>query len=646
MELRIDTAKALQPRPLPSAEDVALARQALFREGRLPTVSLPGRLLASWQRCLQRGMVIDRLHAPEPIARSALDEALCRSEVLRQLAEPEFEFLTETLADSASQVILADPDGLILDTRGDTRAMNIATREALLPGVCWSESAMGTNAIGTALAENTLLEVWGNEHFHDHHNRICCTAATILDHTGAIVGLLDVSGDARLPRGYARAVVKRAVREIEHRWLTNAPDRFARLRFHPSRACVGSYQEGVLLLDDDRIVGANRTALRWLGGDWTRVGQSLRELFDLSRAPADLSRLTTWDGQNFHGSLRLPQRASLSEAGRVSTPTRTSEPPPAAPVETAERPGTWLGSAHQAALQRTRRAIDAGLSTIVLGETGAGKEVFARTAHAHSARADGPFVAINCAALPESLIEAELFGYSEGAFTGARRKGAPGRILEADGGILFLDEIGDMPLALQARLLRVLQDRQVVPLGGGGPRPVDCVVMCATHRDLESRINDGSFRADLFYRLQDHCVHLPSWRELPDDQRQLAFNRLWAQSGGPARGLHLTPEAHDAMLRHTWPGNLRQLASALRTLAALADDDATLGLDALPPQLRATSADATPPAVSLEALSDAAIAAALARHGGRVAAAARELGIHRATLYRRISQQQAGRERH
>lgn len=180
-----------------------------------------------------------------------------------------------------------------------------------------------------------------------------------------------------------------------------------------------------------------------------------------------------------------------------------------------------------------------------------------------------------------------------------------------------------------------------MPLGGGNPRPVDCVVMCATHRDLESRIVDGSFRADLFYRLQDHCVHLPAWRELPDDQRQLAFGQLWAQSGGPLRGLRLTPEARDAMLRHTWPGNLRQLASTLRTLAALADDGTTLDLDALPSPLR--TADATP-APSLEALSDAAITAALARNNGRVSAAARELGIHRATLYRRINQQKhAGR---
>nr|MBL8456761.1 sigma-54-dependent Fis family transcriptional regulator [Zoogloeaceae bacterium] len=511
MEFRIETSKALRARPSLTADDVARARHAIFREGSLPAVALPNQLLASWQRCLKRGMNVERLNAPEPLASQALDEARCRAEALRLLVEPELEFLTETLADTASQVILADPDGLILDTRGDARAMNLATREALLPGVSWAEDVMGTNAIGTALAENALLEIWGNEHFHDHHQRICCTAATILDHTGKIVGLLDVSGNARLPRGYARSVVKRAVREIEHRWLMNAPDRFARLRFHPSRACVGSYQEGVLLLDDDRIVGANRTALRWLGGDWTRVGQSLHELFDLAASPADLGRLTTLDGQDFHGSLRLPRRASLAGLGErppaqaplPATATVAAPPPVTVP---APRVGAWLGSAHQTMLHRTRRAIDAGLSTIVLGETGVGKEVFAHTAHELSSRSSGPFVAINCAALPENLIEAELFGYGEGAFTGARRKGTPGRILEAHGGILFLDEIGDMPLSLQARLLRVLQDRQVVPLGGGAARPVDCVVMCATHRDLPALIAEGGFRADLFYRLQDHCV--------------------------------------------------------------------------------------------------------------------------------------------
>ncbi|THF63429.1 sigma-54-dependent Fis family transcriptional regulator [Pseudothauera rhizosphaerae] len=600
-------------RPAPSEAELARARRDFFLRGRPPSVSLGRQVLGSWTRCVQRGLVAERACPVEPLTAAALTEARERAELLRRLAEPELEFLAETLADTASQVILANAYGLILETRGDTRAMDRATRVALLPGVSWAEAAMGTNAIGTALTDNELTEIWGSEHFHDQHHRLCCTAVPILDHAGRPVGLLDVSGDARLPRGYARSIVMRAAREIEHRWLLNAPEQLARLRFHPARACVGAYQEGVLLLDEDRIVGANRSALQWLDTDWSLVGRRVDEVFDHAEVSAE--RLRTHGGRQLFGQLQAPRRVQID---------------PPAP---AEESSLWLGEAQRSALARLRRAIDAGLATVLLGETGCGKEALARRAHALSARASGPFVAINCAALPETLIEAELFGYVEGAFTGARRRGSPGRIAEADGGILFLDEIGDMPLPLQSRLLRVLQEHRVEPLGGGAPRTVDCVVLCATHCDLDAMVAEGRFRADLLYRLQEHRVELPPWRSLPEAQRRDALALLWRQSGGPARGMVLSAAALECLLAHPWPGNFRQCAAALRALAALADDGAKIGPADLPAELRPAPA---PPRVSLDELGRGAIVAALARHGGKVAPAATELGIHRATLYRQM----------
>ncbi|WP_168734248.1 sigma-54-dependent Fis family transcriptional regulator [Pseudothauera nasutitermitis] len=605
-------------RPAPSEADLARARRDFFLRGRPPGALLGRRVLGSWMRCMQRGLVAERACPVEPLGSAALLAARERAELLRRLAAPELEFLAETLADTASQVILANADGLILDTRGDARAMDRATRVALLPGVSWAEAAMGTNAIGTALADNELTEIWGGEHFHDQHHRLCCTAVPILDHTGQPVGLLDVSGDARLPRGYARAIVLRAAREIEQRWLLNAPERYARLRFHPERACVGAYQEGVLLLDDDRIVGANRSALQWLETDWRLIGRAVDQVFEHAGPSAE--RLRTRAGRALFGQLQAARRPRMA-AGAPRA------------VDPVESDGPWLGEPQRVALERTRRAIDAGLSTVLHGETGCGKEVLARRAHALSSRASGPFVAINCAALPDTLIEAELFGYTEGAFTGARRKGSPGRIAEADGGILFLDEIGDMPLLLQSRLLRVLQEHRVEPLGGGAARAVDCVVLCATHRDLDALVASGEFRADLLYRLREHQETLPAWRTLPEAQRRDALSRLWACAGGPARGVRLAPEAFDRLVAHAWPGNFRQCAAALRALAAFADDGAQLGPADLPAELQPAVEAAR---ASLEELSHGAIVSALARHRGKVAAAAAELGIHRATLYRRM----------
>lgn len=626
-------------KPQPSERDVAVARQIFFERGDTPAAKLHPRVIASWQRCRSRGLDAERMLHPEPLPRQALAEARARAEALRLLAEPEMAFLTETLADTASQVILSDASGLILDTRGDRRAMDRATREALLPGVSWSEHDMGTNAIGTALTENHLIEIWGAEHYHRQHSHICCTAAPILDHAGAIVGLLDVSGDARLPRGYSRSLVKRSVREIEHRWLLNAPRRLTRLSLHPSQACIGSYQEGLLLLDDDRIVGVSRSALRWLDADWSVIGSRLRELFDLDQSPRDLSALVMRDGRRLHGNLTAPLRVSTAvnptvEAGE---PRSGGDSSPGRSVPSGGSAARWLSQAHRTELGRAQRAVNAGLSVVVLGETGCGKEVFARLAHERSCRGDGPFVAINCAALPETLIEAELFGYSEGAFTGASRKGARGRILEANGGVLFLDEIGDMPLALQARLLRVLQDREVTPLGGGPSREVDCVVVSATHRDLAELVETGSFRADLYYRLRDHEVSLPPFRALPREDRRAAVEWLWRNAGGPENGMRLSAAAQEVLERHAWPGNLRQVDSVLRTLVALGEPDVTLGVEALPTELRAAGPVAVA-APSLQEVNDEAVLAALRRNGGRVAAAARELGIHRATVYRRLRQ--------
>ena len=281
------------------------------------------------------------------------------------------------------------------------------------------------------------------------------------------------------------------------------------------------------------------------------------------------------------------------------------------------------------------------------GETGTGKDVLARALHASSARREQPFVAVNCAALPDTLIEAELFGYRPGAFTGASRQGAPGRLREAHGGTLLLDEIGDMPLALQARLLRVLEDRQVTPLGGGAAVAVDFRLICASHRRLKDEVAAGRFREDLYYRLAGLTLNLPPLRERADLSELLA--RL-LHTEAPDRRLGVDAEALALLTRCRWPGNVRQLAQVVRTAVALLDDDATrLTLEALPEDLRAEVVGEAPlaPAAGaatashadvedLRQLTDARIRATLAAVGGNVSEAARRLGVSRNTLYRRV----------
>jgi transcriptional regulator with PAS, ATPase and Fis domain len=303
-------------------------------------------------------------------------------------------------------------------------------------------------------------------------------------------------------------------------------------------------------------------------------------------------------------------------------------------------------------IAKVRKVIGKDIPLLITGETGTGKELLAQAIHNESPRRSGPFVAVNCASIPETLIESELFGYEEGAFTGARRKGAVGKIVQAHGGTLFLDEIGDMPYPLQVRLLRVLQERIVNPLGSTKSIPIDVAIVCATHRNLREMIAQNRFREDLYYRLNGLIVKLPPLRERKD--LAVVVGKMLereALRGGAGQHLSVAPDVMMLFEQCTWPGNFRQLANLLRTAAAMVDDDGEIRREHLPDdffddllktdgQTAANAAAPTdcaaPMGTRLQDMEAHAIAATLAQHGGNVSAAARTLGVSRATLYRKM----------
>jgi transcriptional regulator of acetoin/glycerol metabolism len=292
-------------------------------------------------------------------------------------------------------------------------------------------------------------------------------------------------------------------------------------------------------------------------------------------------------------------------------------------------------------VQRAYRIVDTDIPVLIQGPTGSGKEAFARAMHAISRRGARPFVAVNCAAIPETLIESELFGYRPGAFTGARREGLRGRIAHSSGGTLFLDEIGDMPLALQSRLLRVLEEHQIVPLGSDSPCPVDLHVLAASHRDLREMIAQGSFREDLYYRLNGLTLELPALCERADKERVIRLT-LAAQVRR-AGAVRIEPEALERLLAYPWPGNVRELRNVVRTALAICDGG-IIRLADLPGQIGAPEGmsagpPASPPAYRkdlLRALERTTLLRVIDVNRGNVSRAAADLGVSRNTLYRKM----------
>ncbi len=615
-------------------DSVLAARRQFFNEGGLPEGLVAAPILRSWQRCASRGLDVVGAPRIEPMSSNELRPIQERNEKLRRLTRPEMESLRADANLTHSAVILTDASGLVLDMVGNAAFADRASEVALRPGIPWSEAISGTNAIGTALVERRPIAVHGAEHFFEPHRILACAAAPIVDPRGALVGALDMSGHAAIRHVHALGLVRLAVEQIEHRFFDHDFDHCTVLRFHQDGELIGTAKEGILVFEGERLIAANRNALRLTNLNWSALDSvRLDEFFESAMPSAEARELRALEGKAFIGRVIAPHRA------------RTGSPRPLAISKSEIEP--VLSAETQAALSRAVRLLEADIPVLVHGETGTGKEVFARRMHAESARSAKPFVAINCAALPESLIEAELFGYVEGAFTGARRQGHKGLLRQADGGILFLDEIGDMPLPLQARLLRVLQDKSVLPLGGGRPVPVDFALICATHRPLNALIAAGEFRQDLYFRIAQYVIELPKLRDHPD--RLGLVRKVWERLCGGETRLSLSAEAESRLAAYDWPGNFRQLVSTLRAVRALAEpnrpvDAAALTADMLrsveiPAAKTESSREVERPLA--ETTRDA-MRAALEASDGNVSRAARRLGIDRSTLYRRLLWEKGG----
>ncbi|SFQ64702.1 Transcriptional regulator of acetoin/glycerol metabolism [Pseudomonas sp. NFPP07] len=596
----------------------------------------------SWLRCLEDYHLDPALSmAPTVLEHGRLLESRERLQQVLQIAGNEMTSLHQQLSGAGHAVLLTDARGVILNCVTAPAERKIFERAGLWLGADWSEACEGTNGIGTCLVERQSLTIHQDEHFRGRHTGLTCSASPVFDPHGELLAVLDVSSArpdvSRQSQFHTMALVNLSAKMIESCYFLRYFDNQWLLRFHLQAESVGLFSEGLLAFDGEgRISAVNQSALNLLGHvRGGLLGKPVEAFFDcsldelLGRASVNASAswpLRTRDGRHLFAVLRGQPRS-------VPKPL-----PPRTVLERPRLPEICLGDAAlQDDFRKSLRVFERDVPLLINGETGSGKEAFAKAVHHASQRAEKAFVALNCAAIPESLIESELFGYRGGTFTGARKEGMRGKLQQADGGTLFLDEIGDMPLALQTRLLRVLEDRMVVPIGGE-PQAVNVRIISATHRDLLERVRDGSFREDLYYRLNGLEISLPALRERSDKSQLLDF--LLAQEAGDQQ-VSLDGPARQALLDFHWPGNVRQLRNVLRTLAALCDDG-RIGLEDVPAMIR-QGRPAPMPAAAEEAggypLDDAerlALLNALEQQRWHMTHTAEQLGVSRNTLYRKL----------
>ncbi|WP_295590799.1 sigma-54-dependent Fis family transcriptional regulator [uncultured Lamprocystis sp.] len=607
--------------------------------------------LASWQRCY-RDHGLDPGAAPDPviIPRADLRDRQERYGRLLEIARPEMTNLYQQLAGSGHAIMLTDRDGVLLNYIGDPIFTDTAAAVGIKTGAVWSEAVQGTNGMGTCLIEQKPLVIHKSSHFFMRNAGLTCAAAPIFDPNGNVLAILDASSEATLAQQHTMVLLNMSAQVVENRVFFCGMREAYIFRCHSRAEFIGTLGEGLIAFTPDgRILAVNRSAMFQLEikGPEQIVGRALSDLFSMS-LPMLLKRAQggpafpiheTRCERRFFAKIQAPENTGRPALAPVLRPHPASNAP-ALPLIPGPFEAMHFGDPRmQRNVATIKKVLDRDIPCMLFGETGVGKDVFARAIHQASPRRDKPFVALNCASLPESLIESELFGYKSGAFTGANREGSRGKIVQADGGTLFLDEIGDMPVQLQARLLRVLEDRMVVPLGGDKPIPVSIQLISATHRDIRALISTGLFREDLYYRIHGISITIPPLRERTD-RRELILKVAQAQVG-PAVTLDWEPAAMERLVNYPWPGNLRQLRNVLRAVTALCDDN-RITLNDLPDEVRHPPRAIDAPAVPDEAFNALGLAErdALLRMledlHWNVSLVAKNLGLSRNTLYRRM----------
>ncbi len=617
-------------------------------------------ILDSWQRSQYFKVDPENVNAHR-VTEKELQNILQSRKDLVRISLPVVRNLYGFIKGSRSIIILTDENGIILSRIGDPEYFTDST--AYEPGIEYSERTVGTNGIGTSLYLDGPVQIWAEEHFARRNHELSCSATPIHDPSGKVVGCLNLSCLWDRVHTHTLGMVMAAASSIEQQLRIESVLANKVALLQEKQGIFELIQDGLLTIDRNlTITDINEHARRMLGiAQGQGCGSPVTEYV---LAGFDFKHIITLEKSMYDKDVTLQLVSGVVNCTMSATPIVTSE---GLVITLREAKSVrrmvnrYAGSkavftfddivgGSPQLMEAVRLAKISGQSntnTLILGESGTGKEMFAQAIHNHSARHKGPFVAVNCGALPRELIQSELFGYAEGAFTGARRQGNPGKFELADGGTIFLDEIGEMPLSAQVNLLRVVENKEVVRVGDTYARPVNVRIIAATNSQLMQAISEKTFREDLYYRLNVLTINLPPLRLRSGDMDVLVsyFLRKVSQAIGKDRP-ELDSEAQEALHRYSWPGNIRELENSIERAVHVCQGRhitrADLGRDlGMPvesvnsqPSMRGVRSSIGPQ--SIRAGEYATIIDVLRSNAGNMRQSAEVLGIARSTLYEKI----------
>lgn len=618
----------------------------------------------SWQRSRKFDVNHDYIEKTEVLNHYRLVERIEERKHFVEVAIPVMEELYSFLRGLGFMVVLADHEGYILKAMIDDSFRREASSLMLIEGANWSEKSKGTNAIGTSLTEGESVKIFGHEHYVRENHIIACAAVPIFGSDGQIMGTLDVTGESKKGNERIFRMVNFSAKSIERELQMN--NLYKKLNLYKAKydGLFDLMREGAVMVEEDGTVSQiSQIAAKVLGIKENEcLGANIEELFNLNSmwvldsSSGDTKEITI---SPKHGSSLVNARARRlygpegKPGGMVAivgpspsvVQNQENKPVPASHANANSAKFSFsqiIGNSDylQQVISMCKRVARNNSTILVSGETGTGKEMLAQAIHHASTRSNCPFVAVNCAAIPSELIESELFGFEDGAFTGARKGGSPGKFEIANGGTIFLDEIGDMSARAQVSLLRVLQEKQLCRVGGRQNKPIDVRVIAATHRNLTEMVEEGTFRQDLFFRLNVVNVYIPPLRSRKGDIDLLVaffMNKYKSVIGRPQ--LVMSPEAMEIFSAYSWPGNVRELENLIEGLVNIVEGD-IIKVEHLPKIMFEEKEEPVPDTtgMTLKDIEKAAIIQAIKECSGSLSAAAIKLDIGRSTLYRKLKE--------